>query len=554
MDFLINNNNQGDVLPRVVEALQRLQDDPRLLANERDQRYDEPPSPYPESGETTQPPTPALPAVDESHEREKRRQAHYRSTPYNQFESQARREEERLEHQISEERYGRRQTLLWDESCDLQANSENNVRSRWVEQGIWGDEWGPAWPKGSHPMSTKWEHEGGPFVGEYGINASETMPGSRWGHESDPEPEPEAGSEAASEPEPEPEGPPRTGILGPPAPKPPKPPRRAVKYIRTLFGRVPKVPIPRPTVRNPEASRPYDQFLYQVSKEKEWIRDEMVHQAPGETFDLETMAHDSVKDHWRKDGVWNPAWGDLPGPKWLHEEPCSEEEDIETPAADPVEQLQDAGGGNMEQAWAALDEPQLSEAKLGRPPVTKATDADSDDGATPVPGGAEPGDASIQPGRRIPETPSIHVGVTQGAETSEQVPTQPLQSPQSCEAGASESRREQTPHPTSTRSQLQVNPLAKLAETGRGDSLSGRSKRQRDDDDNEEEEEEEQSGDRPPSKRPPLSRCGRGSRARLDPTPVRRSARIAERQGREAAHAVSCPLTEQLAPARGKHK
>lgn len=66
--------------------------------------------------------------------------ARYKSTPLNQFKSQARRERERLEHQLSEERFGRRQTLLWDQSSDLQANSENNVRSRWVEQGIWGDE------------------------------------------------------------------------------------------------------------------------------------------------------------------------------------------------------------------------------------------------------------------------------------------------------------------------------------------------------------------------------------------------------------------------------
>lgn len=124
------NNAQRPVLSHVVEALQRLQDNPQQLAEERDRRYDERPLPYSDSGETTQPPTPGPHVLDESYERERRRLAHYKSTPLNQFESQARRERERLDHQISEERFGRRQTLLWDNTSDLQANSENNVRRR----------------------------------------------------------------------------------------------------------------------------------------------------------------------------------------------------------------------------------------------------------------------------------------------------------------------------------------------------------------------------------------------------------------------------------------
>ncbi|KAJ2897758.1 hypothetical protein MKZ38_004381 [Zalerion maritima] len=220
-----------------------------------------------------------------------------------------------LEHQISEERFGRRQTLLWDDTSDLQANSENNIRSRWVEQGSWGNEWGPAWPKDSHPMTTKWEHQGGgPFFGPYNPTTSESRPGARWGHEeSDPEPESEPESEPKSESEQERR--PIFGIfgLGVGQPKRPRPRRRPIKYIQTPLGPLPQYPIPRPTVHNPEASRPYHQFLYQISKERDWIKDEMGYKAPGSVIDLNAMAYQGVKNNWIKDGVWNPKWDELPG-------------------------------------------------------------------------------------------------------------------------------------------------------------------------------------------------------------------------------------------------
>ncbi|KID76049.1 uncharacterized protein G6M90_00g078890 [Metarhizium brunneum] len=312
-------------LSQVVEALQRLQNDPQQLAHEREGRYDDPPPPYPESGETTQPPTPGPPVVDETYQRELRRKARYKATPVNQFNSQANRELERLVHQLSEKRFGRRQTLPWDGSSDLRANSENNVRSRWVEQGIWGNEWGPAWPEDSHPMSKRWQQEGdGPFFGSYSSSTSKSLPGARWGHE-EPDPEPESESES------EQERPPIFGIfgLGVGQPKRSKSPQR-FRYIQTEQGQ--RLYIPNPTVRNPEASRPYNQFLYQISKERDWIKDELDYKALGTSVDIDTIVYQSVKDMWIEDGIWNPKWGELPGMTWIYEEP-EEEEAVEAPAS-----------------------------------------------------------------------------------------------------------------------------------------------------------------------------------------------------------------------------
>ena len=300
------DNAPHRVLPQVIEALRHLQEDPDQFARDRDGRYDEPPPPYPESGETTEPPTPT-PAVevDDFRERILRREARSKSIARLQFESQAKRERERLEHQSLARPWGRRQTLPWDDSCDYRANAENNVRSRWIEQGIWGDEWGPAWPRNSHPLTAPVQSNG-PFFGSYDPAISESMPGSRWGHEEGHSPEP------SPEPERRPLGP---WIWFEDSPKP-KPPRRK-RIIDFPVGARP--PAPRPTVRNPEASRPLPQFLYQISKERDWIKDEIDYKTPGKIVDLDTLAHSSVKGNWIKDGIWTWGDADLPGRAWLHE-------------------------------------------------------------------------------------------------------------------------------------------------------------------------------------------------------------------------------------------
>ncbi|KAF4976835.1 hypothetical protein FZEAL_6549 [Fusarium zealandicum] len=109
-----------------------------------------------------------------------------------------------------------------------------------------------------------------------------------------------------------------------------KPPaRRPIGYIQTPWGPIARYPIPVPTVRDAEASRPYPQFIYQISKEREWIKDEMAYTAPGSAIELDAIAYESVKNNWIKGGIWRPEWDDQPGGTWKHEEPEPESEDEE---------------------------------------------------------------------------------------------------------------------------------------------------------------------------------------------------------------------------------
>jgi hypothetical protein len=389
MAFVIHSSRRPD-LPQVVEVLQQLENDPQLLARDRDQRFDEPPPPYSESGESTQIPTPRTPVVDESYEREKRRSARYQYTPLNQFKNQARQERERLEHQLSNERFGRKQTLPWDGPSDLRANSENNDRSRWVEQGIWGDNWGPAWPKNSHPMST-WARPDGPFVGGTtlprltsgpalaGAMRSPTRSRNRNQHRIH-QGENQRRSKASD-----------LAIFGPAVgqPKWPKSPR-PIKIIQTMFGSTPVYPIPVPTVPNPEASRLYHQFLYQISKEREWIRDEANYERSGSAIDFDAAAYRAVKNHWIKDEIWNPTWGELPGMTWIHEEPDPEEEVLEGPAASDEPGRRPSNGDDgrqLAQPSRTAPVPEVADVPTehnnpfppGRPKRSRRSDADEDE-------------------------------------------------------------------------------------------------------------------------------------------------------------------------------
>lgn len=346
----ISINPQRNVFPGVIKALQRLQEDPQQLARERDQRYNELPLPPSDSGETTLPPSPGslvVPVVDMTRQRDARRRARYKATAFCQFQSQARRESERIFHQLSGDLSGRRQTLPFDYSMDYQANAENNVRSRWIEQGIWKEEWGQAWLKGSHPSSRKGCPRGGPFYNSYSTINSRPRSYFRWGHEKfDLESELRPGSMTETESQP------NLQIFGTGAgqPEQPEPTPQPIKYNRPPLGSVPQRPILKPTVRNPEASRPYHQFRYQVSKEHDWIKDEVDHKSPEKAVDLDVMAYESVKNNWIEDGIWNPKWGKFPGMTWIHEEP-EEEEPVKASVAS------DSAGGQSLNAVHGIQKP-----------------------------------------------------------------------------------------------------------------------------------------------------------------------------------------------------
>ena len=81
----------------------------------------------------------------------------------------------------------------------------------------------------------------------------------------------------------------------------------------------------RPTKkkRNYDASRPFYQFMHQVSKERERFQIDHPGEATLESTapNVNAIAYENVKQIWVKRGLWNKNWGILPGMKWNHEEP-----------------------------------------------------------------------------------------------------------------------------------------------------------------------------------------------------------------------------------------
>ncbi|KAI3321946.1 hypothetical protein HD806DRAFT_545617 [Xylariaceae sp. AK1471] len=105
--------------------------------------------------------------------------------------------------------------------------------------------------------------------------------------------------------------------------------------------------------REREASRPYHQFIYQVSKERERIQDESASGDGADAADINTTAYENVKNTWTRRGIWNGRWGVLPGMSWKHEKPL-EEEDIDGLAPVPANPLADGSHEAGEAPPAAI--------------------------------------------------------------------------------------------------------------------------------------------------------------------------------------------------------
>ncbi|OAX82009.1 hypothetical protein ACJ72_03647 [Emergomyces africanus] len=148
MPFAGNSILRASVLPQILDVLQRLADNPEQLGRER--LFDEPPPPYPPSGETTQPPSPHI-RLSEADRRWQRREERLNPTPCAQFMYQWRFEEKRILEQIRRRFVRRKETLPYVMGLDFNTNAENNVKNRWIEQGIWDDAW-PRWARG------RWKH------------------------------------------------------------------------------------------------------------------------------------------------------------------------------------------------------------------------------------------------------------------------------------------------------------------------------------------------------------------------------------------------------------
>lgn len=210
---------------------------------------------------------------DPRDEDDKEQHHHCFSQPQYQFQAQKLREKDRLVYQIKQWSQGRPQTFPFDPRETYEMNAINNVRKCWINQGIWNYSW-----EIYHPH-VYWNHD---------------LPLRLWNAfilkvESPPAP--------AAEQEPD-----------------------ANKRLLASDSKVPQPLSPTDS----SASRPYHQFIYQVSREELWIRDQLkFEQLPG-CVDVSAKAYESVKAFWIEQRIWDSNWTLLPGMEWLWCKACCE--------------------------------------------------------------------------------------------------------------------------------------------------------------------------------------------------------------------------------------
>lgn len=256
----------GDGLIEVENALGDLEQYPQLLARARRRFSRSPPSYAPSTlhnSTLTNSPNPPT----EEHQRREERLTQLRiernaSTPYHQFGTQCREEEER----ILEAHRNRIRSL--PVGANFVTLAEENVRKQWIEQGIWNNKWSPT------AANAVWKHQ-------------KPLDLEDISYEPQPKPIPQKSDEE----------------------------KRRVSLERER-----------------EASRPFYQFIFQVSKERERIQDESesgevtsATAAAAASPDINTRACENIQNTWVKRKIWNIKWGILPGMSWKHEEPEEEE-------------------------------------------------------------------------------------------------------------------------------------------------------------------------------------------------------------------------------------
>ncbi|KAH7308501.1 hypothetical protein B0I35DRAFT_413146 [Stachybotrys elegans] len=281
--------NREDGLLVAYRALAALVEDRQQLDRARWRLGESPPSYRTNlSGAIIRPQSPN-PLSEEQQSPEERqiqlRREHRASLPCDQFEVQVS-EECRCIYKEGSKNCSPLQGL-WLPDREIRQRAAKRVKKRWVDQGIWKDEW---------------NHD--------------NKPHGPWKHE-----EPlkfESESETDSDAEPGPVS--AFGLFGPsrPAAKPRRP--KSDIEMRRIAERRP--------VREAqhEASRPYHQFDYQVSQTRERIQDESRAEGVHTEYpvDINTKAYEDVKNTWIKRGIWNRKWGILPGMSWKHERPLEE--------------------------------------------------------------------------------------------------------------------------------------------------------------------------------------------------------------------------------------
>ncbi|KAH9904821.1 hypothetical protein F4778DRAFT_47245 [Xylariomycetidae sp. FL2044] len=185
------------------------------------------------------------------------------SLPYAQFQAQANEERDQIMTEIDN---GTCRVPVGTHFYDL---AQENVRQRWAEQGIWNDSWG-------HKPLGNWKHEE-PLMSE-------------------------SDSDSETEDQPVPIfSLPKTAVVKH------EPPKRKDQADRE---------------REREASRPFHQFIFQVSRQRKRIQDETrrTDATSSDSADINTRAYEEVKSTWSRRGIWDKKWGVLPGMAWKHEQ------------------------------------------------------------------------------------------------------------------------------------------------------------------------------------------------------------------------------------------
>lgn len=150
------------------------------------------------------------------------------------------------------------------------------VKKRWTEQGIWRKHW-------------------------------REIPDGPWRHEEPLETEPPPGEIAPS----------RFSFRLEPPTRPPIPGNSSGDTQQTdeqLEKRT------RQRKRDRDASRPFGQFNYQVSRESERLEAKLASVVLA-NLDINTVAYQNVKQLWIRWDIWDDEWGILPGASWKHERP-----------------------------------------------------------------------------------------------------------------------------------------------------------------------------------------------------------------------------------------
>ncbi|KAI1139246.1 hypothetical protein F5Y05DRAFT_412346 [Hypoxylon sp. FL0543] len=83
-------------------------------------------------------------------------------------------------------------------------------------------------------------------------------------------------------------------------------------------------------VRQHEASRPINQFIYQVTNECERLASQNKEDASAAPGDINTQAYEIVRSRWFDRHIWDEEWGVLPGMAWQHEKPPPAASDTES--------------------------------------------------------------------------------------------------------------------------------------------------------------------------------------------------------------------------------